>query len=752
MKDAMPFATIPVTLPPTPLPPPARARRTGGTRTLAIGDSQIGLSFDDALFQGMGSVQVAGCQLRSAKRPLFVDIRTPDGVRLTNYRVVSTSPDGAGQSVLLSARSVREPGAPMEWMLHESRPRVDVSDWAARSSEADAAMLELRLQPAERRFGSHLATGFSYQYRLRSQSLAVYKIVDRGTWEPGGQATGQEVWMRGIVPGIARIERVEDHYSTEWFLPSSGNPNVYQFFPLQTHLQGFTFTAGSSGVLITFPSRPAHVRTLIQKPAGVNEIEHWHEHCGDLAMDFQTAPMEVLFVPGTFDRTDRINLYEAVRRHVWNSLHEQAGIRPERVTTFGFIEQWDPADLDHYRRAGLPKLLDAGVKTIGLANHFRNNMNVLGVANMCCTLDLRVAESVGESNLRAFCHAAAAAGASVEMWGNTAISSLAMLLDRNGSTPPDDPVSSAYRELKRADEPFVRTPTGAIDADHYAPSFLVLNLRDPTVRRWWRTRWLEAYDRIGIRGIFLDSSFNLSSDKFHWNANVARHGRAGATIDQEGVLGHVRPTEGVRTTVQSQYFAHLDLVREMQEMGYRYSGEDCGPFGVSRCGPGVRDRLDNLSLWVDSIAHFDPAAIAEAGADPYEVFFRGLAYRLMWMICWDPRRDRLSFRQSGWRSDADTPTDRHVQLFHIYNAVEQHMDHRQVLGDEQVIAYTGRDGTQIAWCCAASNVPLKAMADVEDLTTNQRYRGDSLHGEAGHVYRIVPTDCSPRSPVDDVAR
>ena len=56
-----------------------------------------------------------------------------------------------------------------------------------------------------------------------------------------------------------------------------------------------------------------------------------------------------------------------------------SAMRRERVTTFGHIEEWTPADLERYRRFELPKLLEAGTKTICLANHFENNMNTWGV-------------------------------------------------------------------------------------------------------------------------------------------------------------------------------------------------------------------------------------------------------------------------------------------------------------------------------------------------------------------------------------
>ena len=93
----------------------------------------------------------------------------------------------------------------------------------------------------------------------------------------------------------------------------------------------------------------------------------------------------------------------------------------------GKSKKWTPADLERYRSLGLPKLLQAGAKTISLANHFENNMITWGVSNFCVTVDCKVADSVDEERLCAFCADARAAGATVQMWGNTAISTLNLL-------------------------------------------------------------------------------------------------------------------------------------------------------------------------------------------------------------------------------------------------------------------------------------------------------------------------------------
>ena len=613
------------------------------------GDLVVELLGEGDRFLGLGAVSHRGVALRSPRRPIFVEIRNPWGAQLLNYRMTRCEVSPESASIAFSME-VHE-GGPMDWMVHEVRARYNTADWSQMARAAEQTTLELELRAVERTVGDREFHGFSYSYRYRSENIPIYKILDRGTWEIGGSAVANEFWMRNcFVPSITRIASEAQFFSTEWYIPDCANPSAVQFLPLQTELQGFTFTASNAGVLVTWASEVAHVRSLFEKPRGENVITHWHEHCGDLACRFSTAPVEVLWSPGQRSKAELANDYEAMRELVHKTLHSQIEMRQERVTTYGHIEEWTPADLDHYRRQGLPKLLTAGAKTIYLASHFENNMNTWGVSNFCVTVDYKVSESVAEAKLREFCREANSAGATVQMWGNTAISTLTLIFDNRNGT------SDRIRFLPREDSimatldrntSFVRNPSNAIEADHYTPVFAVLNLRDPAVRTYWLKRWRAAHDEVGLGAIFLDSSFNLSSDKFHYVQNTQAQ-LANATADQQHLLGVFRPAEEPPAAILSQYRAHLELMVEMQRLGYVYGNEDLGVFGVHRHGPPVAARLDSLFLWADSITDFDAPAIRSAGADPDDVFFRGLAYRMMWILHWNVEKDLLLL--PPWRS------------------------------------------------------------------------------------------------------
>ncbi|HEY5813724.1 MAG TPA: hypothetical protein VIT23_13845, partial [Terrimicrobiaceae bacterium] len=216
-------------------------------------------------FLGFGAISQDGLALRSAQRPMFVEIRNPYGVELLNFRVKSCEVTQGSVSVSFSMD--QRAGGLMEWMVHEIRPRYNTADWTCDPKLAEGTLLQLELMPVKRVIGDRDYSGFSYRYHYRSAAIPIYKILDRGSWEIGGSAIGNEFWMRNcFAPPIVHIESPEQFYSTEWYIPDCQNPSAFQFMPLQTEFQGFSFTASKQGILVTWAREVAHIRSLFEKP------------------------------------------------------------------------------------------------------------------------------------------------------------------------------------------------------------------------------------------------------------------------------------------------------------------------------------------------------------------------------------------------------------------------------------------------------------------------------------------------------
>lgn len=716
------------------------------TETLLLGQTEVDIVTDGASWIGLGAVRASdGTRLRSPLRPMIPSLRSPFGIDLLNWSIAERGVRSNGHHFFRLTGDRRD-GGPMDFMLHTVRPRLNTTDWSRGCQPADNTSLTLEIWPVERTIGHRTFQGFGYQYLYASADIPQYKILDQSTWEIGGDAVGNEIWMRGAEPSIFPVASPAGFYSSEWYLPGIANPNIFQFKPFQTQLQGFTFTASHDGILITWTPAVHHVRTLIQKDCNSSHIVHLHEHCADLSSSLHSAPMEVLFWShqGT-TRIDRANVYDDVRELVHATLHERAGLKRERVGLTGMIEEWGAANLRDYATRGLPKLLATGVHTIDLANHFENNMNTYGVDNMCCTVDLRVAESVGEDNLRAFCQLAAKGGASVRMWGNTSLSTLSSLLLSQIPCPPDLPshitlrpaADSPAHAVFRSPQAWVRDPSGSIEADHYRPRFAVMNLRDSGVRKYWLDSWRYAAEHIGLRGIFLDSSFNLSSDKFHWYQDERAQYAGGATADQAHLLVHHRPTTAPTASIQSLYLAHLEVVADMQRMGYHYCGEDHGVFGVHRAGWNIPTNLNNLFIWTDCLQNFDIPLLRQFGVDPDDVFFKALAYRTVWLLHWNPRHDCLSFHQYEFRGAFDAPTTFHLNLLRAFDAVEPLLAHRTILPEESGVCYETPEGTQVLWSFENLDFPVPGEVVIHDVVENRFWTAQNSVPVKKHQVLII---------------
>jgi hypothetical protein len=680
---------------------------------------------------GIGSVMVNSIPLKSSRLPMFCQISTPEATELVNYKLKNktSSPD----LLQLDFEVQKQLGNTMEWMLHTVRNRRNMTDWTKGPEAAPGTIVSLILKPVERKLGKVVAKGFSYQYEFKSKDLAIYKITDRATWEIGGKASGNELWMRnGVVECIKQFDQPDDFYSTEWYLPNIANPNIFQFHPFQSQLQGFTFTSAKQGTLITWATELSHIRSLFEKWRGYNEIVHFHEHCNDLASEFKTSPMEVLWVPGELDRVGRANLYSHIRELVHEELHHQAGLKRERITTYGIIEEWIEPDFDRYREKGLAKLMDAGVKTVFIPSQCQNDMNTWGLSNMCCNVDFKISETVGEDKLKKFCQAAKAGGVKIEMWGNTALSTTTeRFMHRDGRKKGIEflPFKGSIQEvIAKAESPFIRNASNAIEADHYTPRFCALNLRDKDIREYWLKQWKYFHDEIGIQGIFLDSSFNMSSDKFHHAQWDGSKGWGGATLDQQGVTGKYRPESEPPKLIHTQYFAHLSLIAQMQKDGYQYCGEDMGVFGINRTGPALVERIPSLPMWADCYCDFNENDVRKAGYEPMDIFFKGLAYRMMWKIYWNIRQDKLYM---------GTENPLAFKLIKIFNQVNDFMFNREILPGEKGVLYTQGE-TSILWAFENFSFPLKVSGRISNMLDNKEINAkESFKASKLNVYKIV---------------
>ena len=90
---------------------------------------------------------------------------------------------------------------------------------------------------------------------------------------------------------------------------------------------GVFIYASPAGVLVTWPSEVAHIRSLFEKPRGKEVMTHFHEHCGTWGTSFRRRPSRCFGPRGQRSQAELANDYEAVRELVHETLHAQIGMR-----------------------------------------------------------------------------------------------------------------------------------------------------------------------------------------------------------------------------------------------------------------------------------------------------------------------------------------------------------------------------------------------------------------------------------------
>jgi hypothetical protein len=423
-----------------------------------------------------------------------------------------------------------------------------------------------------------------------------------------------------------------------------------------------------------------------------------------------------------------------MREMVHEELHRQIGMKRERITTYGVIEEWEEPDFERYAKVGLPKLLGAGVKTIFIPNQCQNDMNTWGLSNMCCNVDFKISDTVGEEKLANFCKVAKASGAKVEMWANTAISTTTeRFMHPEGREKGIKflPYKGSIMEvINNAKEPFIRNPSNAIEADHYTPRFCALNLRDKDIRSYWMKQWKYLHDNIGLEGIFLDSSFNMSNDKFHHIQFDKSKDPHAAKLKKNNLSGKYRPENEPPKSILTQYHAHLQYVVEMQKMGYQYCGEDMGVFGINRTGPDLVDRITSLPIWADCYCDFKEFAVNKAGYEPINIFFKGLAYRMMWKLNWNIKRDRLEL---GIKDPLA------FRLIKAFNEVTDFMVDREILQGEKGVIYTHIQ-CKILWAFSDFDEEAVDVSNVKDILSGKdvSINNNAFRANKNCIYKILP--------------
>ncbi len=682
-----------------------------------VGEALLTAVVEGDFFHGIGQAMVGNTLLRNPAARWTPWFDTYDGDIFNRFKFRGLA-EGAGGEVRVRLAAISDIGYP----FRERRDSSGDLCFHNRSFNAPPATADLDMvfHPAAAKIGGRNFEGFSYHFEYRGP--AIHRLLDRGTWEIGGNLDDVNLVCRNwLTPPRLRIGR-ETVYSTagldKWAALLPGN-----MWARWSLLPGFDMQYGRAGILVGRYCRVSLIRTVIESNADEDAIRyndfHWFEQSGELA----TNPKTILWCPERIGHTEAVNLWAALQDADRDMARRQFGIPEEEPPRLTFAENvWCGFHFDRTYESVLAAAAEFGADQIfidvcweqgqalketlaALVPYAQQKGTILekyNHRNMCCVLDFKVAGiHGGEAGLRRLCERAAAKGVKVISWMATHVHPHSIIVDGPQCA------QEGGRDLPFG-ERFKHGKSGAIAAMEsgrhpwtgYPNSCWTLNLNSP-VYDYLKDCLLGVCGRTGLAGFLWDSVSNLG----WWQVDYS--------------AGNMRP----------QFDRLADLYAELTKNGLYLQPEGIVAFSShSCCGLHGGDIYagDLLPYSYDTAISLDntsyEAAAILRGQAPAEMLFRCLAQR---------RAPSMTFHRTP-RDEWDPAAVAKIkQYFAMYKAARDVMWKRTVLKDDCGVIWEGKNGERILWAfCEQSLAGARAVDLLRGETCKDRL-------ESWRVYRLA---------------
>lgn len=659
---------------------------TVGTDGIKIGFSN-GLSLfvkkeGDALL-GISDVTYRGVPVRSPRECIMPEFATPDGLEADSFLYINAHEEGG--EVLITARPVWRVAHRMEWQEHGGHYRISTKSWT-RKHEDEETTLTWVIRPEEESYGGAGYKGFSYGYRYHSKTYRIYQIEDKATWEIGGNVRDNRLLMRNAFHQPMISFDTEEAFSSGWDLPGINNPHVFQHLPLYTQLQGFVFQYNKEYILLSEYDRPSHVRTLLAREEGENALLHFNQHCFDLTAAYDTPMKKVMFAENAFgEGVSLYNHFLRCREEISQKIWDYYGIVYDYPRPSAHVETWKIADTGQFDKI-FEKLDEWHIKRYFLMPFWRSNetdviprfsedrdrFGVLG--NMCCPLDLEIADCYGgKEGVRKIFASAKKRGQEPYMWFGSHFSALSNLGDTIGDLWASD-------------------PNGQNARNNYGGVLFAVNQNSKAYQDYLVNTFRELGE-MGLRGVFRDSHFNMATDTINYRQTPYETQRGWVTPDQMDFV-EKGEAEAVRVSISSMHDAEIGIQRRFQkELGMLYYVESGGMIGT--CFGGTRHEAVREAPWMFSgyETALNPESLEKFGDDVLMTYFKGLSVRIFYQINVDVNEFPKEGSISRWWDAEKMP-----KMHRAYYEAEPYMKHMSLLGEgDRVQGIRWYGGEKEAW-------------------------------------------------------
>ena len=154
---------------------------------VTVGNCSVEIISNGALFQGLGKITIAGVAVRSGRLPLLPYSESFAGFVSSYYHLLGISENDG--EVRLQLQVNFTPMITKMMRDHSFDPIYELGDWGE-NIENKSERLDIVLRAAEDTFTETHFAGFSYHYEYFAENIPLFFLLDRASWEIGGDIVG----------------------------------------------------------------------------------------------------------------------------------------------------------------------------------------------------------------------------------------------------------------------------------------------------------------------------------------------------------------------------------------------------------------------------------------------------------------------------------------------------------------------------------------------------------------------------------
>lgn len=667
------------------------------SRKLTLGNVIFEILVDQDRFIGLGKVWIGNRQIRSGRLPLTPVTQSFSGLEMSVLNLLGIDECGSEARIRLHAGFRPLPTKVMR--DHSFDPIHETGDWAEETVAGDGE-LTLVLRLATDVFGETQFSGFSYHYEYSSQTVPLYYLLDRASWELDGNIEGTTVVSQSACSAPVVRFKAETAWSTEGVIffgddAIRENPVMTHNLPRWASHQAFDFQYANGATLIGVFENVSLVRSVLKREPGKPELKVFDKHLFDQSGTAATVPKKILVNEERRSEVASQNLWTWIIQEVHDRARGEFGLAEEPFLPRVSCNYWENFTVDTYYRDLIPATKAVGAKAV-----FVDNLNKSAMTehsphrdfswNMCCGHEYEISPKLGGiEGVKRFIEYCNEAEVVVYSWTN------------NGQAL-SSPISRPERDGL---EWFVKMEDCRLKyGGAYTSVFSVLDFKNPDARSYWVECLKKNREQTGLSCYLFDSFYNLAFMPINYS--------------------HMRP--------KTMWREVLEAVKELQDAGVHFLIESLGPFGTVQHGCPRSYNFENLFACYKIGLGNDYTTVPSGATIPIwhgrdaEKVYRALAHLTDcgMPLFWDGQRiDEI------WGV-------RHRQALADLYACASEMHRRYLQEDGQSVIWHNREKTLATiWCFGRNSLSIDG--EVRDVTKGELLpRATHYTLEPWHTYQI----------------